>query len=174
MTRALALALLLALVGVAACKPAADTSTAKPTAPGRPGTPSRHANGEQLDANVPLASGDVIALAALRGKVVLLELSDAGHRNADVLADYARLVETHGERVAIIVVTLDAAGWDSAAAVYELGWDPDGALAAKLHAAALPTVLVLDREGRVAFQYGGSEAGAHARAIATLEKLLES
>jgi len=165
-------ALALALLAVAACKPAHDTSPPQHPAPGQPETPSRHANGEQLDANVPLASGDVLALAELRGKVVLLELSDAGHRRADVLADYARLVEAHGERVAIVVVSLDAAGWDSSGAVYELGWDPDGALAAKLHAAALPTVLVLDRDGRVAYQYGGDADGAHAEAIATLEKLL--
>jgi cytochrome oxidase Cu insertion factor (SCO1/SenC/PrrC family) len=168
MTRRLALVLFAAV----ACKPAQDTATVQPIAPGQPTSASRHATGEQLDANVPLASGDVLALAALRGKVVLLELSDADHRNADVLADYTRLIATHGDAVAIVVVSLDAAGWDGTAATYELGWDPGGALAAKLHAAALPTVLVLDREGRVAYQYGGKKAGAHAEAIATLEKLL--
>ena len=165
--------LALALLAATACKPAQGTATAQPTAPGQPATPSRHTTGEQLDANVPLASGDVLALAQLRGKVVLLELSDAAHRKAEVLADYAKMLETHGERLAIVVVSLDAAGWDSSAASYELGWDPDGALAAKLHAAALPTVLVLDRDGRVAYQYGGEKNGAHAEAIATLEKLLK-
>jgi hypothetical protein len=165
-------ALALALFAAAACKPAADTGTVEPTAPGRPETPSRHANGDQLDANVPLASGDVLALAGLRGKVVLLELSDVAHRKAEVLTDYTRLAEIHGEELAIVVVSLDRNGWDTSPAGYVLGWDPDGALAAKLHAAALPTVLVLDREGRVAYQYGGSEAGAHAHAIATLERLL--
>jgi cytochrome oxidase Cu insertion factor (SCO1/SenC/PrrC family) len=165
--------LALALLAAAACKPAQDAATAEPTAPGQPATPSRHTTGERLDANVPLASGDVLALAQLRGKVVLLELSDAAHRKAEVLADYAKMLETHGEQLAIVVVSLDASGWDSSAASYELGWDPDGALAAKLHAAALPTVLVLDREGRVAYQYGGETNGAHAEAIATLEKLLK-
>jgi cytochrome oxidase Cu insertion factor (SCO1/SenC/PrrC family) len=161
----------LCLFAVTACRPTADSTAPQPAAPGTPDTPSRHAAGEQIDANVPLASGDVLALAGLRGKVVLLELSDADHRKSDVLADYTRLVETHGERIVIVVVSLDRTGWDSSAA-YVLGWDPDGALAAKLHAAALPTVLVLDREGRVAYQYGGSEAGAHAKAVATVERLL--
>lgn len=165
-------AIALCLLAVTACHPAADTSAPQPVAPGTPDAPSRHAAGDEIDANVPLASGDVLPLAGLRGKVVVLELSDAAHRKADVLADYTRLVETHGERIAVVVVSLDRAGWDTSAAAYVLGWDPDGALAAKLHAAALPTVLVLDREGRVAYQYGGAEVGAHAKAIATVERLL--
>lgn len=160
------------LLAVSACRPTADTTAPKPALPGTPDAPSRHAAGDRIDANVPLASGDVLALAGLRGKVVLLELSDAEHRKADVLADYTRLLETHGEGIAIVVVSLDRTGWDTSAAAYVLGWDPDGALAAKLHAAALPTVLVLDREGRVAYQYGGSETGAHAKAVATVERLV--
>jgi hypothetical protein len=162
----------LCLIAIAGCRPAADATAPKPDAPGTPDAPSRHASGERIDANVPLASGDVLALAALRGKVVLLELSDVEHRKPDALADYTRLVETHGEQVAIVVVSLDRNGWDTAAAAYVLGWDPDGALAAKLHAAALPTVLVLDREGRVAYQYGGSDTTAHAKAVATVERLV--
>lgn len=168
MTRTAALWLFCA----AACRPTAEPSLPKTAAPGAPESPSRHAAGDQIDANVPLASGDVLALAGLRGKVVLLELSDVEHRSADVLADYTRLAEMHGERLAIVVVSLDRTGWDTSAAAYVLGWDPDGALAAKLRAAALPTVLVLDREGRVAYQYGGSETGAHAEAVATVERLL--
>lgn len=156
-----------------ACKPAAQPGPAQPDDPATPTSASRHASGEVVDANVPLASGDVLALASLRGKVVLLELSDASHRDTAVLADYARMVETHGERVAIVVVSLDAVGWETSGTPYQLGWDPAGALAAKLHAAKLPTVLVLDREGRIAFQYGGRTDGKpHAEAIATLEDLL--
>lgn len=164
----------LVLLGLVACKPATQPDPARPDEPAAPTSASRHASGELVDANVPLASGEVLALASLRGKVVLLELSDASHRDAAVLADYARLVETHGENVAIVVVSLDAAGWETSAAAYQLGWDPAGALAAKLHAAKLPTVLVLDRDGRIAYQYGGrTDAKPHAEAIATLEQLLK-
>ena len=170
MTRTPALAMLVLL----ACKPTVQEGPPRYEKRPEPTSASRHASGEVVDANVPLASGEVLALASLRGKVVLLELSDASHRDATVLADYARLVESHGDRVAIVVVSLDPSGWDTSAATYQLGWDPAGALAAKLHAAKLPTVLVLDRDGRVAYQYGGrDDAAQHARAIATLERLLE-
>jgi len=120
---------------------------------------------------VPLASGEVLPIAELRGKVVLLELSDAAHRDAKVLGDYARLAETHGEDLAVVVVSLDRDGWQSPVAPYVLGWDPEGALAARLQAAALPTVVVLDREGRIAHQHGGADANAHAEAVATVERL---
>ncbi len=166
--------LALVLLGLVACKPSTQPGPARPDEPAAPTSASRHASGELVDANVPLASGEVLALASLRGKVVLLELSDASHRDAAVLADYARLAETHGEDVAIVVVSLDAAGWETSAAAYQLGWDPAGALAAKLHAAKLPTVIVLDRDGRIVYQYGGrDDRKPHAEAIATLEQLLK-
>ena len=43
---------------------------------------------------------------------------------------------------------------------FDLGWDPQGALAARLQAAALPTVVVLDREGRVAYAQSDTPPGA--------------
>jgi hypothetical protein len=39
---------------------------------------------------------------------------------------------------------------------FDLGWDPQGALAARLQVAALPTVVVLDRGGRISFVQGGA------------------
>jgi hypothetical protein len=161
-----------AFVAFVGCKPAADTVPSRTHAPGQPAAASRHARGEQVDANVPLASGDVLALADLRGKVVLLELSDAARRDPSVLADYERLVHAHGDRLAIVVVSLDAAGWDTTVADYHLGWDPAGALAARLHAATLPTVLVLDASGRIAHQYAGPRAPGHADALTAIDALL--
>jgi hypothetical protein len=39
---------------------------------------------------------------------------------------------------------------------FDLGWDPQGALAARLQAAALPTVVILDRRGRITFVQAGA------------------
>jgi hypothetical protein len=167
MARVVALALL-----VAACKPVADGDVPPAESPGQHRAPTRHAKGDVLDVNVPLASGDVLALATLRGKVVVLELSDAVHRDAAALADYDRLLAAHAERLAVIVVSLDKDPWDAPPSSYAVGWDPDGALAARLQASALPMVLVLDAEGRIAFQHGGADEGARAHAIATVEELV--
>ena len=164
----------LVLVLLAACKPSEGSGVPPAETPGHPRAPTRHAAGEQLDVNVPLASGEVLPIAELRGKVVLLALSDAAHRDAQVLGDYARLAEAHGDDLTVLVVSLDRDGWQSPVAPYVLGWDPEGALAARLHAAALPMVLVLDRDGRIAHQHGGADPGAHAQTIATVERLAKN
>jgi hypothetical protein len=114
----------------------------------------------------------VLALASLRGKVVILELNDAAHRDAAAELDYTALAERSQARLAIVMVALDRDGWPDDAPPYLLGWDPQGALAARLRAAALPTVIVLDTEGRIAHQYGGPRSGGHAEAIATARRLL--
>lgn len=155
------------------CRP----PTARTSEPGAADAPkslptSRHAAGEVLDANIPLAHGGVLTLTSLRGKVVILELDDAAHRDAAVEADYAALAEGAGAELAIVMVALDPGGWHDDAPPHLLGWDPQGALAAKLHAAALPTVLVLDAEGRIAHQYGGARTPGHAEALATAKRLL--
>jgi hypothetical protein len=140
--------------------------------PLQPLPPSKHAAGEQLDANVPLADGGVLALPSLRGKVVILELCDAAHRDATAEADYAALAQTAGDALAIVMVALDRDGWHDDAPPHTLGWDPQGALAARLRAATLPTVLVLDAEGRIAYQYGGARTSGHADVLSTAQRLL--
>jgi hypothetical protein len=160
----------LALLG---CRPAAHATTTKPDGGAPTALPtSRHAAGDVLDANVPLAHGGVLPLASLRGKVVILELGGAADRDATVEADYAALAESSGDRLAIVMVALDPGGWHDDAPPHTLGWDPQGALAAKLHAATLPTVIVLDAEGRIAHQYGGARTAGHAETMATAKRLL--
>jgi hypothetical protein len=76
-------------------------------------------------------------------------------------------LQQHGpDRLAVIVVALDSerAALSPEPGVrgrgFDLGWDPQGALAARLQVAALPTVVVLDRSGRVAFIQGGAPPGS--------------
>jgi hypothetical protein len=131
-------------------------------------TPVNREPGELLEATVPLVDGDGLALTSLRGRVVVLELTATwADRWSETYPFYARLLQQHGpERLAVVVVAMDSerATLSPEPGVrgpgFDLGWDPQGALAARLQVAALPTVVVLDREGRIAFVQGASPPGA--------------
>ncbi len=124
--------------------------------------------GELLAVTVPLVDGDGLALVSLRGRVVVLELTATWTRSwPETYPFYARLLREHGaDNLAVIVVAMD----NERAALspepglrgpgFDLGWDPQGALAARLQAAALPTVVVLDREGRIVFVQADAPPGA--------------
>ncbi|MBX7079360.1 MAG: hypothetical protein K1X88_09260 [Nannocystaceae bacterium] len=159
------------LLLLAACRPATPATAQPAAAPSGALPPSRHAAGEQIDANVPLQAGGVLPLASLRGRVVIIEVVDAAHRDAAAEADYRALLEQLGDAVEVVLVSLDADGWHGDAPPVQLGWDPQGALAARLQAATLPTVIVLDAEGRVAFQYAGARERGHAEVLATARRL---
>lgn len=174
----LALATLaLAILAAAACTRAA-TNTAPPPDPGAPQTsdtlaPIRNSPGERLDLVVPLSGGDALPLAQLRGRVVVLELTSAeGPGWPETFAFYNRLLREFGpDRLAVVVVSVDperaalSPEPDVRAHGFELGWDPQGALGARLQAAALPTVIVLDRDGRIFFVQAGPAEG-RARSLA--------
>lgn len=132
------------------------------------GAPVNRQPGELLAVTVPLVDGDGLALASLHGRVVVLELTATWTRSwPETYPFYARLLQEHGPaRLAVVVVAMDS---ERAALSpepglrgpgFELGWDPQGALAARLQAAALPTVVVLDRAGRVAFVQSDAPPGA--------------
>jgi hypothetical protein len=162
---------LLPALFVLACTTTTPRATPPAQAPeSRP--PSRHAAGEVVDANVPLPDGGVVALADLRGKLVVLELVDTAHRDAAVESDYARVLAEAEGAVEIVMVSLDAEGWAGDTPPFRLGWDPQGALAARLLAASVPTVILIDREGRVAAQYSGARAPGHGELLAKLRSSL--
>lgn len=132
------------------------------------GAPVNRQTGELLAITVPLVDGDGLALANLRGRVVVLELTATWTRSwPETYPFYARLLHEYGaDQLAVIVVAMDN---ERAAlspepglrgAGFDLGWDPQGALAARLQAAALPTVVVLDREGRIFFVQADAPPGA--------------
>ena len=132
------------------------------------GAPVNRQPGELLAITVPLVDGDGLALASLRGRVVVLELTATWTRSwPQTYPLYARLLREHGaDRLAVIVVAMDSERATLSPEPglrgpgFDLGWDPQGALAARLQAAALPTVLVLDREGRVAYVQADAPPGA--------------
>lgn len=164
--RVRAACLLAACIVTTACKPTSTTvPPAEPTPPGAT-PPSRHATGEQVDVSVPLQQGGVVALPELRGKLVLLELVDQAHRDDAVLAEYQSLQRELGEQLTVVVVSLDRDGWSGDTPPFVLGWDPAGALAARLHAGSIPAVLLLDREGRILEQYAGAREPGHAKIMA--------
>ena len=167
-------ALLWSALLLAACRtsPVATPVVVDPVTPDAPPDPSLHPlnreTGELLEATVPLVDGDGLPLGDLRGRVVVLELTATyADRWPESFAFYTRLLQQHGpDRLAVVVVALDSerAALSPEPGVrgrgFDLGWDPQGALAARLQVAALPTVVVLDRSGRVAFIQGGAPPGS--------------
>jgi hypothetical protein len=124
---------------------------APPDLPLLPTQPANREPGEQLELTIPLLGDDPLALASLRGRPVVLDISSSSEQGWTALHAFEHeLVEAHPD-VVVIVVSLDAdagalTGMPSNLA---LAWDPDGALAARLSLAILPTLFVLDRQGRI-------------------------
>lgn len=163
-SRVLRLAALVALT--AACtrpQTAPPPEPPPPDAPVLPDAPIRHAAGEILDLTVPLLAGPALPLPSLRGRVVVLELTSAALPSWQAsFTLYNDLLREHGAaHLAVVVVALDhdrsilSPEPDLRVHGFELGWDPQGALAARLQLAALPTALVLGRDGRIVHVAGG-------------------
>ena len=161
MGRAISPAVALALLTLAACPtqkptnpPPDETLTeADEGTPIIPAEPANKAEGDVLEATIPLVDGRALELASLRGRPVLVEISaswELGFDEAHAL--YAELVAEHGE-LEVIVVVADppeaSAKLDRLPSELTLAWDPAGALAAKLSVATFPTMFVIDREGRI-------------------------
>lgn len=120
--------------------------------------------GEVLELTVPLVGGGRRTLAELRGKAVLLELSDASASEPEreaVQRRWRALVEQRGNAVTVVSVALDAdvgtlpASWTVDPPPFVTGWDPQGAIAARLQLRVLPTVVLLDAAGRIVAVHEG-------------------
>ncbi len=168
-----ALALALALPAIACQTAPRKPAPSFPPEPPAPLPDPVHApidreTGELLEATVPLLDGAGLQLASLRGRVVVLELSATwADRWSESFAFYNRLLQQHGpDKLAVVVVAMDSERATLSpepgvrARGFDLGWDPQGALAARLQVAALPTVVVLDRGGHIRFVQGGTPPGA--------------
>ena len=151
-----ALVLVLALGGL--CSPA------KTTPPVPDPDPSTAAlaivppaeRGEPLDATIPLYRAGVARLQDLRGRVVVLELFAPSEASwAEAHEPWRALQDEHAAHLAVVTVAVatDQARlverWDTHPPAHLVGWDPQAALALRLGIAALPTVILLDAQGRV-------------------------
>jgi hypothetical protein len=181
-----ALAGLILCVPLLACGPSPAptehpeaTLPAEPEAPGIPAEASNKSAGEQLDLTIPLFEGGSMELSQLRGRAVVLELSASWEAGwSSMHARYPEMLKERGdEQLAIVLVSLDpesavigqdvaAMGEDGAAIIR--GWDPMGAIAAKLKVARFPTVFVLDAEGRIVEVHNEYDEAMFDRVQATL------
>ena len=119
--------------------------------------------GEVLELSIPLLEGGVRDLAELRGQPVLLEMADAGSPQREpAQARYRALVEQEPDGLVVVSVALDPrtdalpAAWTDDRPPFVLGWDPQGALAARLQLATLPTVVLLDDAGAIVAVHEGT------------------
>lgn len=162
MTTAIRLAWGLVLV-LGACRPqgvgtVAGAGSTTPPNTDVVGKASNREPGELLEETVPLLSGEALELASLRGRVVVLELSatwvatwEEAHQRYDEI-----LAKNGDDDLVVIVVSLDAerdrlvSEWERHPHPFLLGWDPQGALAARLQVADVPTLFVIGRDGRIA------------------------
>ncbi|MCA9717138.1 MAG: redoxin domain-containing protein [Myxococcales bacterium] len=170
--------LVLVLGGCASRAPSAASATSPPPReplveegaplPDPTLAPTNREPGERIELMIPLIGGQSLPLSRLRGRVVVVELTATWvERWPETYAFYNRLIEEHGpEQLAVVLVALDnersslSPEPGTRGPGFELAWDPQGALAARLQAAALPTVIVLDREGVMVHAQGGGPAGA--------------
>lgn len=158
------------LCGTLACAPvgASSTSTTAPTTDqGSAPREARQAPGELLEAVVPLVDGGTLDLATLRGTPVVLVLAATGGDTfAPIRAGLEDLIARHPDRLTVVLVATDPdadlvpRAWPGGPQSVHVGWDPQGALAARLQVRTLPTLFVLDREGRVLTVRGGTERAA--------------
>ncbi len=171
------------------CATACQSSPTRPHASIAPETPEplpdpvlapvNRNRGEVLQATVPLIDGSGLVLSDLRGRVVVLELTGTWtDRWQPSFSVYNDLLRRHGDRLAVIVIALDPDRNSLSPEPmlrqqgFELGWDPQGALAAQLQVAALPTVIILDQTGAISFVRGAATQDADRDVDATVRDLL--
>ncbi len=129
--------------------------------------PTNREAGEQLHLTLPRVDGDSVALGDLQGHVVVLEVSATWTENwRDSFTRYNALVREHPDQVTAVLLLVDPRRdvLSPEPVVREpgfiLGWDPQGAVAAQLQLATFPTVLVLDRDGKIAHISAGARPTA--------------
>lgn len=170
-------------VMVGACRPGSRGSALPPDpTPGDAAAPAgegdaREAPGDVLVATIPRLDGGVLQLEALRGAPLVLVLgATADPAFDDVRGSIESLVGRHAG-LRVVVVAMDPTEdvvprtWPGGPQSVVLGWDPQGALAARLQVRTLPTIFVLDRDGRLALVRGGASATALAEIEAVTDAL---
>lgn len=155
----------LVLVPLFGCRPSpgsADTPEVVEPPPPEETLIATERSVEVVELSIPLFEGGAVELERFRGKVVVLEVSASYAQGWDELHErYRKLLETHGEDdLGVITVSLDMepaalSSWERDPPPFTLGWDPQGALAARLGVTRFPTVFVLDRKGALVVEVAG-------------------
>ena len=120
--------------------------------PLEPSEPANKAAGDQIDLLVPGVESEFIDLVDLRGKTVILALSGTQELGWSELLAWMEAVQAAApeSRVCVLVAAdPEADALDGILSQVRLGWDPQGAVAARLSVARLPTVFLIDPQGRV-------------------------
>lgn len=155
----------LALLGTIALAPAVcqpnttppeQTTGSDANAPATAQVTPEGERGDAVAVTVPLYRDGLVRTEDLRDKVVVLDVfsPDEADWSTKHLA-WRSLQEDHPETLVVVTVATTSddtnlvATWDADPPAYLVGWDPQGALALRLGVEALPTVLVLDPQGRV-------------------------
>jgi hypothetical protein len=171
-------AALAGLLFTVACRPAGEPAEPGPGPPEEPPleppTPTNREEGEVFDAAIPLVGGGELALSSLRGRVVLLEISASWADGAPAArARWAELARAHPAGLAVVLVAVEDEPADPTLLPggVLVGWDPQGALAARLRIAGFPTLIVLDRTGTIALIRRGYDDAIAAEVAAAVARL---
>lgn len=139
---------------VVGCRPPPEPASI-PDAPEQPdeAPASNRSVGDELDAAIPTADGEILELSGWRGRVVVLALSASWDgAGADGLAFFSDLRSARtGAELEVVVVSVDpvAPALDRWPVQIWPGWDPQGAVAARLRVRGFPTTFVIGRDGRL-------------------------
>lgn len=110
-------------------------------------------------------AGDPVALADLRGEVVLLNVWATWcvpcRQEAPELQS---LHETYGDRLRVVGVSVDNRGAedqirafvDQYGMTYDIWWDPDGTAIEEFGAVGVPLTVLIGRDGRIAWRHLGT------------------
>ncbi|MCC7383792.1 MAG: TlpA family protein disulfide reductase [Deltaproteobacteria bacterium] len=116
----------------------------------------------------------------LRGRVVLVDIWATWCTPCEAsFPFYAELYRRHQERgFDLVAISVDAENGEVARFLerhpvpFKILRDPGGKVPAMLDAKAMPTAVLLDRDGRVVYVHAGFESGDQAEIEAAVQKLL--
>ncbi|RMG99154.1 MAG: hypothetical protein D6705_03950, partial [Deltaproteobacteria bacterium] len=123
---------------------------------------------DPLATDVPLLSGETVDLGRLRGipRLVYFVAPDASDERLVELARWAADVARGGRNPGPVVVLVAATNahdrlvdlWGVPSPGVYYGWDPQGAVAARLAVEAFPAVILADAEGHIVLRRSGESA----------------